>query len=313
MALLDDILGFVDEKFRQQNEQRQKAFETFQKTGKLPAGFVSGAGGGVGPIAGQITPAAWKAMDAGSKGILRQFFDKFPDVEKAVQNVTTELRPSVVPKEKMASEGLLGSVGRMKDMFGDFYDEMKLLKSPRLPGFKPSDETIVHEMQHHINDPRVTATSPEDAGTIGLLLKDILGEHGAETGSLDQRIRELTNRGGVGADPLSNPANIKQWMQYSPQVKAQVTEAAAPFKGIPGTLPDPYKGLQVGGLSDFLNRIMMDEGLAHLSEHTVTGANPKLMDLAKKLNVGTRTPPSPSSNPLLDDVLESMRQLQGGQ
>lgn len=313
MSFLDDILGFTAEKFRNQNEQTQKAFDQVRKTGKLPKGFLSGASGGMGAIAGQITPEIWQGMDAGTKGVMRAFFDKFPDVEKAVQAIKTPLVPKVVAREAMPGEGILGSVAKKRDMLGDLSDEMHLLKSPRLPGFNPSDETLVHELQHHINEPRVAATDPADAGTIGTLLKDILSEHGADFGSLDQRTQQLARRGGLGADPtVSNflKSQNAPWAKLSPEVKANATFMNAPFTDIPGAVSDPYKGNAIGNMSDFLQRIMMDEGLAHLSQATVTGANPKLVDLAQKLNVGTRTP---SASPFLDDVLSSMKQLQGGQ
>lgn len=274
------------------------------KGGGLDPTTASGPTGGGANLA-HITPGTWASMEPNTKNVLRKFFDKFPDVENAVQKVGTKLLPNILPKEQVG-EGLLGMVNREAGAAGEPIDVMKLLKSPRLPGFNPSEETLIHELQHHINGPRVTATDPADAGTIGLLGNDILASRGADRNSLAYRIGQLERQGGLGGDP-TNMVKRSGWQQFTPQTKAAITHGYSPYQSSK-MINDPYLGKE-GPTGDFLNRMMMDEFLSHLSQHTVTGGDKALVDLANKLKVGTKHTPKYDSQ-LLDDVMQSINQLQ---
>jgi hypothetical protein len=136
--------------------------------------------------------------------------------------------------------------------------------------------------------------SPEDAGTIGLLLHDVLSKAQQPAGSLRQRIGQyagLMERAPTDVAETFGPA----FKSASPEAKAVLTTEAMPkFKeAVSGAeIPSPYaqpKSMSQFGYDPFgetIQKLMGDEGLAYLSEASTKAAPQSLLDLAQQLGVG---------------------------
>ena len=183
------------------------------------------------------------------------------------------------PKELLVNtaENLgLGTYGTFENL-NPLLDRINLLRRPGLFGreTRAGADTIGHELTHYLTAGKLNKMPPEDAATIGMLLSDILPPRGQ--GSLKYRLGQYET-----TKPLMDV-----------------------FKGkaLPPRAEDMFNELQ---------RSIGSEGLAHLAERTVfPETSSKLQDLARKLGVGAKASTPTAGSTLLDDVLESLKQLRG--
>jgi hypothetical protein len=190
----------------------------------------------------QILPATWKAMAPEAKAMMNQFGNKYPGMWGKVlasePNVAAE-----VTKEMPA-----GAAGMLRKNSATSH-QIKVR-----PDYAQNESTIGHELQHSLNAPRVTGTSPLDAATIATLLRDL--QPAGSRGSLDMLLRQSLQ-----------PAPLME------SLKSTFT----------GKLPPPVmKANAPAGLM----RAAMDEGLAYTAQNAAAkGADPLLRLLAERLGV----------------------------
>jgi hypothetical protein len=296
---MDDILGFTAEKFRNQNQQMNKAFQSVQKTGKLPEGLM-GAVTGIAPVAGTISPNNWKYMQPEAKAAINMLADKHPNFFQKFLEHPSDLIAHMLPFKEMPTA--LGSVRRVNP----YLNQLSIRGGQTSP--EKLMDTVMHELQHTMNPERLAAMPKEDASTIGMLLHSLLKGGGQGDKSLAARLGEFGQKMEAGPiDPATyfHDVDPKFWKSLTPEQKAVATthipeaidNAASPaiFNKVFGyTKEEPY--------GDFLHRILGDEGFAHLSERTrfprnaemypgttlsaQEQASDKLYDLAQKLGVG---------------------------
>ena len=285
-----------------------------QVAGELPIGKMAKQGSAVAKSI--ITPKTWHLMEPEAKAMLNNLADKFPDLFKKIMDSPTKLMANV--SESMP--GLLGSLATNKTAksFADKLNRPDLLDKPisaymDVVKSQVKESTVPHEVQHFLNFPKIQATDPADAGTIGMLLSDVLS--GKSQGSLQQRMQEFRGT----RIPARPPPTPTVWKGASHVSRAVNTAANAPVEGPAAqSLVNAGEGYYKTGepRSDFLQRAMMDEGLAHLAEQTIKPQGDKtLMDLALKLGVGTGSkyegPPTPDKLP--DDIMSYIQRVLGGQ
>lgn len=124
--------------------------------------------------------------------------------------------------------------------------------------------TGTHELTHVLQYPRVMATQPEDAGTIGMLLNDVIAAHDpwVNRGSLARVTRMLND---YLPTSISTNKNARSYQD--------ILDAVAPLR---------YGG-QFGPqmpTRDVFNRLSMDEGLATLAE---SARGPRASNVIKTL------------------------------
>lgn len=189
----------------------------------------------------QILPATWKAMAPEAKAMMNVFADKFPGMFGKVlaskPNLTAEVT-SNIPAQAAA-------------VLRKSSPEQHLMKVR--PAYAKSPFTAGHEMQHSLNAPRVAATDPLDALTIGTLLQDLLPK--GRRGSLNTVLGEATM-----PDPTAG------WLARMIGNAPSVVNPATANRN--------------------LMRAAMDEGLAYTAENAARpGADPLLKTLAERLGV----------------------------
>lgn len=315
MGFYEDLMGFVADKFRRQNQQVQAAMDSFRQTGHLPQGLV-GSIAGVTPIAGSISPSVWKGVAPELKARVNQLADRAPQFFKQILEDPRALMMQATPKEAM--NRALGQIERVNPNLN-----MMRIRSDQLGGMSNSVlGTILHELQHTQNIDRFANMPKEDASTIGMLLKGVLEEGNARHPSLSSRISEYANKSALGpVDPTEYFADVnpRTWKQLTPEEKAIATthipEASDPHES--EVMKDVIFGYNKNEpYRDFLHRIIGDEAYAHLSERTqypilknidtsdysageiaALGRHTKLQELAQKLGIGN---PGHSPQDLMD-------------
>lgn len=285
----------IGQSAREYNQRSNAMFDPRMKgsvmQGRMDPSEVAGLGGLANPmqsaggaLAGIISPSNWKSMQPEMKALMNVLGDKFPAVmQKVLAN----------PREFMLKHaGDMGMGAPLGTM--DIRTPGHALLSMRKDQTKNAD-VLMHELQHGFSHPRVAATDPADAATIGMLGREILPQQ--QPGSLVNRMEQYIQSdhpsriNGPLRDLAANDAKIAREAQtYNTQTPP------APFAGGTGY----YKPGESS--PDFYGRAMMDEFLASLSEHSIPrnsglqGKTPwppgqyDLMDLAKKMGVGTGTP-----------------------
>ena len=264
-----------------------------QVAGELPIGRL--AKGGKAAVQNIVDTKTWKLMQPEARAVLNNIADTYPALFKKVMDSPTKLMASIT--ENMP--GLLGSMGitKISKEVAKKAGQPNLTDTPThgimnlIPKAARDKVTPVHEIEHFLKFPKIQATDPADAGTIGLLLSDLLPRK--EQGSLARRISEYYSTVVPQSPPrTAGGPNVSQnWKAMSPAQRAVSSAYTAPAE-----LPRAQELVNAGAgyyktgepMVDFLGRTMMDEGLAHLSEQTVKSSkNQPLMDLAMKLGVGT--------------------------
>lgn len=274
--------------------------------------------------------------------MLTNIADQFPDFFNKVLKSPTQLFASVPKNLPSGALGQLGTQKLAKDL-AEKTGQPHMADNPIsaimsvINSEAPKTSTGVHELQHMLNFPRVQKTDPADAATIGTLLSEILPARGQS--SLNMRMAQRSN---VAPEALAGrPEDLLKTWDRVKTLTSTPAEASIPLNGGRGYYNTGESNL------DWVNRAMMDEGLAHLSERTLTpGGDPGLMNLANKLKVGTgmkpgsdpwaaafdewdkllgqgqgakqMTAPQPQGpaqgqGGLMDDVMEALKQLQASQ
>lgn len=254
-----------------------------------------------------------------AKFMMNTVANKFPEFFKKILKSETPLLPNVktTPGYLEAGGPALGvqqtfrPTTRMAQMAGDpnlANQPTHALLNVILDEAKSSHpDTAIHELQHYLNFPRVQATNPEDAATIGTLLSDLLPK-GKGQSSLQYRMGQYAEEApmGVAGKPsqlVSQPDLTKVMLEHGPNANRPFNQGEGGYK--PGE-----------SLLDYVSRAMMDEGYAHLSERTLNpGGDKGLMDLTNKLGVGTGLKHDASNigEGSWMDVLDSLKNQLGGQ
>lgn len=285
---------------------REEEMANLKSQGPLLSTIISLVKEGLDPLnAGKpgeamISPSAWKGIAPDAQAMLKRVFDKAPDLLKKVQSTPSELLNFVLAPHQIPSPGAMGTLERINPIL----DRLSVAEP-----YAGDLSTVAHELQHHINTSRIREGDPADLGTIGMLIRDVLKEKMLPTGSITNRMGELQNVTSPGIDLSQNILAAT-----TPEQKAALTTLTMPkpFKKSNALIQSPYK-LEPSGTKfgqeewgDFLKRAIGDEGLAYLGESTINPKTPQsILDLAKKLNVGTQVP----QQSLMDDVMESLNQL----
>lgn len=325
-GLLKDVLNFALNNLYQYGQRLGKESESnAQALERLRAGKPSNLSTSalqpmIGPnVVGQISPTNWSNYSPEAKAILTEVFNKFPRLFERVQKTRPDLHVSVLEGSDLTSRGATGVMRSVNP----YFDEIQLGKTQRIEGapvsktpvgdainwrslpadeMRPDLETTVHELQHHINQPRLMQKGPADAAdqaTIGLLLKDLM--FNKDIGSLNKRYSQYRD---AAFDP-------KKWNM---PIKNPHSRGMFDFKETPW--------------SQFVGGAMADEGLAYLANNAIN--DPKLAILAEQLGVNPGqvmrpaaaqfikpSQPTPAAPSLMDEVwasINSMRdKLSGGE
>jgi hypothetical protein len=250
MPLLDDILGFVGEKFRNQNQQVQNAMDQFRKTGHLPPDLISSVAG-INPIGGVISPQNWKTMAPEAKALTNLVADKAPSFFEKIMSDPRELMTSIGKVSDVADRPGFKSLASYSGEGG-----INLNPSVLGMGQEKSMPVLAHEMQHYLNEPDMLnmlargKVSPETQESVANKIWKVLPENGRA--SLDMRLGQIN------------------------QMKAG---------SVPSELTDMVNDLGHEDTLKLLRTTALDEGLAHLTEHTMRGT-PGVNKMAGDLGVG---------------------------
>lgn len=211
--------------------------------------------------------AFWRRAPAELKASLTYAMNEQPELMQRALAIKDRILP------ELETRSSLGSVERLTP------DIMALrIKPPPsnlqfLPGIRENAlaETGAHELTHILQNPRVLATQPEDAATIGKMLNEVITEKNPwlNRGSLTRSLRTL--------DDLTAP------------IPAAIQKLSKTPDLIGVTTKTRYGGLAGPEMSakDAMSRLSMDEGLATLAEAARDPrADPMIKFLAKQLGLG---------------------------
>ena len=287
-GLLKDILNFALNNVYQYGQRLgNDSSRVSRGLENVRAGRPSGLGASefqplIGPnVVGQISPSNWANYSPEAKAILTETFNKFPRLFERVQKTPANLHVRVVDRAEMPN------YGGMQKSINPYFDEIALAKRQRMEGtqsnrgvgdtlnwrsipsdqLKPDVTTTVHELQHHINQPKMRTTDPADLATIGTLLNDIM--YNKDVGSLTERL------GQYKAAALDKTTWNKPIM--------------SPHRVEPTSIPG-HVGFGKEPWSQFLGGAIGDEGLAYLSQYAPH--DPSLARLAESLGVNPGAVPT---------------------
>jgi hypothetical protein len=245
MPLMDELIDFVGDRFKEQNLQTQKAFQQVQKTGKLPEGYTSSL------LGGMISPTNWKMTDPETKALINTVSDKFPDFFSKVLKAPRDLVSMITDLTK--PQGGVAQAGRT---LGDFTNVGDKMARMRIAPFASSEAEsripiVAHEMQHYLNDPKLNVAGPA-AQSLAEKIWKVLPEKGR--GSLNMRLGQIGQlESGQIPEELKNihdligPEATKGLMQKAAfdEGLAHLTEHTA-RPGAPQELQDMAKQFGVG-------------------------------------------------------------------
>lgn len=214
----------------------------------------------------------WKGMTPEAKTMVTKYANKFPVSFSKVQEV-----PDLLSVNIKKPEGGYGNVTR--NQFNPFIREMNIG-----PGFEKTN-VVPHEFAHHIQNQRVAATDPLDAETIGTLLQSVLHEQGKKAPSIEYAKSMIS--GGTPSVDL----DLKHWSKASPAMKDWLETVDRRRNTMPGhdksiqPAKHPY-GYETKTYLDAVQRLVMDEGLAHLADSSASKTSPSILKLlAARLGV----------------------------
>jgi hypothetical protein len=239
-GLLNDALNFALNNVYQYG---QRTKESNQRMGGAMNTIASGGSADLGPLirdAVNVSPINaglinWTGMTDPAKAMLQRFGRVYPNMMNTMEKAPQILEASIQPNLASDVAGALS-----KPVPSAHFMEIA-------PNYADNLFTIGHEMQHSLNAPRVAATNPLDALTIGTLLHDIL---------------PAGNRGSL------NTVLSKQVSSTGPTLLQRLFGGGGPDRI---TVTNPNRDLM---------RNAMDEGLAYVAQNAAEG---KGGDLVKTL------------------------------
>jgi hypothetical protein len=270
--------------------------------------------GGMGGASGAAIPLnAWRgaaAMQPEAKAALNVMADRYPALMESLLASPTRMRAATLPYTAMPQAyGTMETIRPTLKM-ATAAGQPEAAKNPiaALMNLRsdvladPKAATAAHEAQHLINFPRVQATNPEDAGTIGLLLDELMT---GNKGTLTNRINQFADYQPISINgPISTLAESPQTIKQAADLNQRARLASGQVNMGEGYyLPGEPR-------SDYVQRAMMDEALAYLSERTHSPyGNPKMMSLADSLGVGTGMKYAGSgANQMPEDIARALGQ-----
>lgn len=245
-GLLTDAMNFALNNIYQYG---QRTKQSNQRMGEAMTNVASGKSADLGPLTSDIVSTSplytglinWTGMTEPAKAMIQRFGRAYPNMLSAMEKAPQIMEAGITPD-------LPGNVaGRLrKPIPSAHFMDIR-------PDYAANLSTIGHEMQHSLNAPRVAATNPVDALTIGTLLKSVLP---GEVPSLNTVLQSQVSR-----------PNFLQRLFGAPDQYSMVK---------------PNAGLM---------RNAMDEGLAYLGQKAAEGKGGDLVKtLADRLGVNWDNP-----------------------
>src|SRR5689334_10392949 len=248
-GLISDIINFGLNNIYQYG-QRTKASN--QKMGQAMADIQGGGSPDISPLVRDAVSTSplytgvinWSGMTEPAKAMLQRFGRVYPNMVGAMEKAPQIMEASIA---RDLPSDVAGSLS--KPVPSAHFMEVA-------PNYADNLYTIGHEMQHSLNAPRVAATNPIDALTIGTLLHDVLPA--GNRGSLNT----------VLSKQVTGPSLFQQLFGGPAKQQLRVT--------------NPNRELM---------RNAMDEGLAYLGQNAAEGKGGNLVKtLADRLGVNWENP-----------------------
>lgn len=187
-------------------------------------------------VAGQVN---WGGMTEPAKAMIQMFGRRYPNMLAALEKAPQMVDASI---SRTLPSDVAGALS--KPVPSAHFLEVQ-------PSYATNMYTIGHEIQHSLNAPRVAATNPLDALTIGTLLHDVL---------------PAGNRGSLNTVLHQQIAPPSFWQRIG--------------------LARPSPNLVVNNPNRNLMRNAMDEGLAYLGQNAAEGKGGDIVQqLADRLGV----------------------------
>ena len=248
-GLLTDILNFGLNNIYQYG---QRAGEYNKRVSSALNTIQAGGDSNVSPLVGDIINSSplvaglinWSGMTDPAKAMIQRFGRAYPNMIGAMEKAPQIMEASIA---KDLPSGVAGALS--KPLPSAHFMEVA-------PNYADNLFTIGHEMQHSLNAPRVAATNPIDALTIGTLLHDVLpaGNRGTLNTVLSKQV--------------AGPTLLQQLFGGPAKQQLRVT--------------NPNRDLM---------RNAMDEGLAYLGQNAAEGKGGDLVKkLASRLGVNWENP-----------------------
>jgi len=248
-GLISDIINFGLNNIYQYG-QRTKASN--QRMGQAMGDIQAGGSPDLSPLVGDIVSTSplytglinWSGMTDPARAMIQRFGRAYPNMVGAMEKAPQIMEASIAKDLPSGTAGALS-----KPLPSAHFMEVA-------PNYADNLFTIGHEMQHSLNAPRVAATNPIDALTIGTLLHDILpaGNRGTLNTVLSKQV--------------AGPTLLQQLFGGPAKQQLRVT--------------NPSRDLM---------RNAMDEGLAYLGQNAAEGKGGDLIKkLASRLGVNWENP-----------------------
>lgn len=246
-GLLTDALNFALNNIYQYG---QRTKQSNQQMGQAMGDIQAGGSPDLSPLVRDVVGTSplytglinWTGMTEPAKAMLQRFGRAYPEMIGSMEKAPQILEASIARNLPPDVAGALS-----KPVPSAHFMEVA-------PNYADNLFTIGHEMQHSLNAPRVAATNPLDAMTIGTLLHDLLpaGNRGTLNSVIYQQLAKPTLLQRLGL--ASPPQNL--------------------------TLANPNRNLM---------RAAMDEGLAYLGQNAAEGKGGDIVQqLADRLGVRWR-------------------------
>src|SRR5258706_14876043 len=124
MAMLEDIIGFLQEGFRnagqkakESNESRAKLFNAIRSGQKTNLGpLMQEAMASSQPMAGQISPGFWKGMAPEAKAMMTNVAAHAPDMFEKGLKSKPNLMSFILNKEQLPVKDALGTLERVNPL-----------------------------------------------------------------------------------------------------------------------------------------------------------------------------------------------------
>ncbi|HEY7419901.1 MAG TPA: hypothetical protein VH593_32285 [Ktedonobacteraceae bacterium] len=248
-GLLPDAINFALNNIYQYG-QRTKAAN--QRMGQAMGDIQAGGSPDLSPLVRDVVSTSplytglinWSGMTEPAKAMLQRFGRAYPNMVGAMEKAPQIMEASIAKDLPSGTAGALS-----KPLPSAHFMEVA-------PNYADNLYTIGHEMQHSLNAPRVAATNPIDALTIGTLLHDVLPA--GNRGSLNT----------VLSKQVTGPTLFQQLFGGPAKQQLRVT--------------NPDRNLM---------RNAMDEGLAYLGQNAAEGKGGDLVKkLASRLGVNWENP-----------------------
>jgi hypothetical protein len=220
----------------------------------------------------------WKAMTPEAKAIVTNYANKYPlKFERALSEPQDLF--AIAQNSGPGNHGFYNNYGKQGSTIS--VGEASVKRG-----------TTAHEMQHYLDRNRIRETKPTDAATIGYLLEEQLLRNMPEGREPEKYIGSLLNVTDQlqVRDPIlgvaGKPSDLLNWM-LSKEPKKRPRNARPGFKQPDlAYMSDTATSAPISGANDILRRMMMDEGLAYLAQHSADKDAPSMLKLlAARLGV----------------------------